>query len=1335
MIFTHSIRIKRLDLDKAIPAASADADFSRLAYYDQTTARIVNGGNPFVSDTVCSKPFEQGLTLRQGVHLHFVLPQAITHYHEKASDILPAPNRWLIKKLKDQKVVDSWVLESDHLAEQSNINGHVNTLLPVNLKENGYEVFKKSTQPFRFVGRLIPAAEYFASSYEADGSYWEDYLSDDEVQRPFTAFAYGNLNFASFYPNCHSVFGFHDLDGTKDHEYQVYGWHAKAEKGISSAYLEALQAFAVSDPAPTHSDWENEFGISPPDAAELKNAKQLLYFGKAEKEDQEFVLGEVKLALGNDVEEALSAFVAEQVRPRDLEEQRKLENQLEAVQFKLLGTQDLDLKPNFEARRHARTFRAHQGQNFLGLELFSPDKAKNADQRQKQLWQLEREVEQSSPLLNELRALIQKANGLWLQYNQQDEQIESRQQLLHSHWQKYLEAAHPPIGMAHMLPNPDDLLVFIRDQSIEGLKGFMENNGLFKVYPKQSDSIPENSIVLDIAEEGQFSEPNQKLSQPWVFEATDHEPVEASPYSLAISILEMLKKIKAGLDKLNGLSLLKGHGSRFSLKFELGQRFYEPGIPTLLLASESFKKSKLNNEAEAIIPDEGAGSEEDLEMPVQSTAKWLSGTGEVTGNDSDFKDFLKGLWSGSTPDFMNELKPDSEVRHPAYMDWGLYFYPAEKKEGITRNYSPEFITRSFNLKQESPEFVAGDDVAYTQAVSRYTGRSPLLAGNARILTDKIRELSDDIQKKQLVKDVLNTAEKYGYLIQGLSGFNLGFVQQKDTLQLPVGDPIAFSDFKEIYKDLKIAEYINGQEHATPVADFDFNPIRAGGAKISQLALIDSFGLKYDLPPKKVAVPETLTPPDGIQAAYGRSLSKIDAFFFPRFMQPVALRAQWLASGTNALGKTTQRQALLSANTQENPITGWVVYSDFYDGLLFFNTHGEQVASLVLEDHKALRRQPPELPKHPVDDYLKQFIGYLEKRQNTFDTVLCTVKKALARIDPAGSSGHEEMALLFGRPLALVRMGLSFEIKGDRLYRMDHAAFKNTIKKGQITPEENNYEQVNIPIRIGDYRKLNDGVILSWKDPKSWQKQVSTTLQEESSLEIQLTSNSLESAEVEKKIIQSHLTEQSLTDGEQHYGLLIDPRAEIHIACGVTPMNVLRIPERYWKQARQALRANLRLGPLMFPQNHVMFDLPEPDGQSWSWLRKNRDGSLSKRPEQQAIRLLQYEKALEYVEEKHQNDWDDWVKKGVLIPGVFGEKDYAYVNLARLQECYYPKSEEENTRLTAPTKMPGSLEMYLTLFEKYGTRISTFSRDPIWMQNELHEGWAQLYPDPEIYKKD
>jgi hypothetical protein len=209
----------------------AMADFSRLPYQDK---RDVNPNIANISEEIVSQPFQnQNLYLKAGIHLHWALPDALTKGVQTPKDPenpqsgvktdFPAvPNRWLVirsyKKNGINEIQARWVVESDYLysADQGSQTGSI-----------AYPV--QEAQPFRYLGRKMPLADWREDSQETQSNRLKQ----------LTAVGYGEPAFATFYPNCHSVFGFYDdyppqsLDGL---QYEVIGWYSDTEDD----YLKAL---------------------------------------------------------------------------------------------------------------------------------------------------------------------------------------------------------------------------------------------------------------------------------------------------------------------------------------------------------------------------------------------------------------------------------------------------------------------------------------------------------------------------------------------------------------------------------------------------------------------------------------------------------------------------------------------------------------------------------------------------------------------------------------------------------------------------------------------------------------------------------------------------------------------------------------------------------------------------------------------------------------------------------------------------------------------------------------------------------------------------------------
>jgi hypothetical protein len=1303
----HQITVKRLNLKSALQVTPADADFSKLAYYNQKEQQIFNGGNPFISNTVSAQPFDQNLVLNAGVHLHFILPSAITHFSNDVHEIIPAPNRWLIKKTRAGVTVSQWVLESDCLLDEKKLHHHVNTILPINIDRPGYNVFKNESQPFQFMGRVVDASTYFSNDYVSGDRYWEDFMSERDESRPFTAFAYGNLNFSSFYPNCRSVFGFHDVEGNEEDCYEVFGWYHLSEDDITPEYLEQINKTIEENEFPSEK-LNSKFGIHT--SHDLSTADQILFYAKVKKDTQsEFDTDHIKVALANDTEEAFSAWIADEITP-DTTEKRTYENLLEALQFDLQEQRNGDLAPTFESERHARGFDALQSNIYFDLEIITKQHDKNLSSDKKQLWLLEQQIDNNTDYPH-LKAQIEALNNLILQYEKQKDLIYSKRQLLHAHWQKYLQSYHPPIGMEGILLDPNKILTFIKDAVLPDLEKEMVKTGWLSILQTTSKTagLKENQVSLEIVEESQNLGNRQKSH--YLYSGTPCAPSSIYENTIAQSVIHHLQLILVTLNEINQTPFCKENEIEIGFKHLAGQRYFEPSTPVVLLGGESLKTYS-----------------ETTQNQTQQFSQFIYHTSK-----SRFKPFLNKIFTNtSSLDLSGFVESESPII-PLYMDWEVYFFPTEKINAERKQYYARFITDNFNIKPEDAEFsiLDFDRTVYSQDVSRYSGRSLITSNSEQLLNDRITQKKNTNQEDFYSK-IENCLNKNGFLIQSLNGFNQAFVQEKLTLQLPIGDPIAFEDYKHIYQELKLADYIANQRYTTPIPEFEFSPIRMGGVNITKLALIDSFGKRHSLAKaleKKVTVPETLQLTHRKSIRFNKKEISTQAFLYPRFVQPGILRTNWLpASQTN-----NKEQLLINPNTKENPVCGWVVPNHLAKSLSIYSTHGTHLGDVTFFKGAIVFEDSPEhanfSPDSATNYYLKQFLKYL-KGITDFQGFLTIIDECLFNIDPDNNRSHSDLNYLFGRPMALVRMQLSFELKGSLHTRKDHYAFEQMLQDKNPAPVTAKYEDIKVPVRVGDYRKLNEGVVMYWHDEDINSKQgftqsYSTALDPNKGLNIKTKNNGKPKTAPIKPSF--HM---ALSDQPRKLTMLIDPRGEAHICSGVLPMTTLKLPDRYWKNALQNLKLNFEVGPLLFPQNQIQFNLPHQEGYSWNWLQNRKQNDqiiLTKTPQEQTIQKTQFDRAIESTPLPHIT-WDSLIAEQILITGVFGQNDYAYVQLQNLPLKFvqekYPKEEAEKIN-----------QEIIAFFEQYATSIKAFDNDINFSQNELHDGWAELYKSPVFPTKD
>ena len=84
-------------------------------------------------------------------------------------------------------------------------------------------------------------------SSQSSKQYWSRF-----GKGPLTAFGYGEMSFNTFYPNCRSVFGFFDPEGTGSSTYKVLGWYEDSSDDIVQSAITDLSNLLTDAHADSH---------------------------------------------------------------------------------------------------------------------------------------------------------------------------------------------------------------------------------------------------------------------------------------------------------------------------------------------------------------------------------------------------------------------------------------------------------------------------------------------------------------------------------------------------------------------------------------------------------------------------------------------------------------------------------------------------------------------------------------------------------------------------------------------------------------------------------------------------------------------------------------------------------------------------------------------------------------------------------------------------------------------------------------------------------------------------------------------------------------------------
>ena len=141
--------------------------------------------------------------------------------------------------------------------------------------------------------------------------------------------------------------------------------------------------------------------------------------------------------------------------------------------------------------------------------------------------------------------------------------------------------------------------------------------------------------------------------------------------------------------------------------------------------------------------------------------------------------------------------------------------PIDEKNNLdkqSRAYAPDFITNNYQLEEDSVDLVLKPGkAAVEKAVGIFTGSS-ILSPHAKFQLESDQSIfakKSHCRKKNdpVVEVLLQVFQKlnsptFHALAQSLSGFNEALLMRKQTLQLPIADPLGFQDAQDFAEEVQ-----------------------------------------------------------------------------------------------------------------------------------------------------------------------------------------------------------------------------------------------------------------------------------------------------------------------------------------------------------------------------------------------------------------------------------------------------------------------------------------------------------------------------------------------------
>jgi len=1183
----EALPIGSVDITNGADTQVPTADFSTLPY--QGASGPMNVTNPYYSPTVLAEatPFGGATAFVSGIHLHWALPDGLTHGMQAENtsgqaDFPCVPNRWLVTRVvldsttTTAPVVEpkSWVIESDRLLQSPDIAlpaGFNQPTIP--LDPQTVTASNDNLPNFRYIGQLFDAA-----------TWQED--NDPTVERftPLLATGYGEPTFASYYPNCNTVFGmvdtFSDITfnpATMTVSYQVIGWYS----ATGNDPLQSLQIQSGNN----RFHWKFDGGVPPTNTMCVGFADNIPWNANGNfLTDQQ---NSITAAIANSAPEALSALLASLPELNTINNAEQLLNALQLGYLNKSGSLP-DALTKFDEALHS-----------IGFSSFSGGS----------LWQLKTTDGSAMPVLEpDVYDVVAQINLRQENLISKQEKLTIASTQLFADWSKYLVVNYQNSSSGPMVGQQQNALDYLMNTDIPAIQSLA--NEVKKLYTEITNAAEELNTILPQNVQLYQSQPKEVYRQP-------HDPV------LALYGADVVPPVRYGGDgQQNQDGLLYCRlDSELNTSLALPANFVNTSSAVTLDASQLPLPTLFSEATPTLIPT--LIQESYLLAPSlqPAIANYINSLG--TGNPAsiDFSQTIINLQSTltafmttplATSTFYNGVSPEQlQINNwslpwlPLLLQYKVNFYPVQwiDTTGTTQDtYDPQFVLNNFQWDTNAIE------LQYTGAnppnFTTYEGTITLTSNGTAALQGAIKSYLPHTsgQTQQNLESLLTDVKSMQQLSQGLSGTVQAMVMQQQILQLPVWDPVAIP----FVLDFDLPEIVDAAGNETGIASdpmLIFNPIRTGMLNVESLQLVDVFGRTRIYNSDSAWL--NLVVSSGLQNTSTQAPLADQLFLPPRLIQPSRIGFDWLSPDCSG-----------PANTEDPTLFGWVITDDLENGLFVYTSQGQAVGEFIVPLNSqtlnwlpapggaavpgsSLTNSIAALTPGTANTALADFLNQVNDGGATFFcTFLQSVLDAQATIAPPSAASHSETPLLFGQPLALARASIRIEVQGgDPVCDQSWTSFYNlSVNSGQ--PYTASFENVQFPLRLGDLSQINDGLVGFWITQSQ-----ATDYQKFYCFAAETAENGVLIPAFDTLTMQPAGPSIQVT-------LLFDPRAPVHLTTGIFPVKNVGIPQQQFANALSSLSMSFLTAPVLSGSNtgNISIPLPNENAGTWLWYSAGDNGN-------------------------------------------------------------------------------------------------------------------------------
>ncbi|NET81454.1 MAG: hypothetical protein F6J94_05655 [Moorea sp. SIO1F2] len=550
---------------------------------------------------------------------------------------------------------------------------------------------------------------------------------------------------------------------------------------------------------------------------------------------------------------------------------------------------------------------------------------------------------------------------------------------------------------------------------------------------------------------------------------------------------------------------------------------------------------------------------------------------------------------------------------PIYMDWEIEWHPSAT--------TPQDMLNQWSLGEVDFEW---NGTQVTAKDETYSGRAILNGQIALGLQEKLYDFLDSnpnlsdlpISVQEKLREMAETLGQFDVVTQAMSGLIEELIMRLQQMNKLSPDDLG-----------NMAQLLADAENFLPAAGSSlFFPLHAGHLRVTRIEVVDAFGqilrgsqLSNNLQPIRS---KSFITPGETNTRYIQ--------LTPRVTQDLRFDFRLVQFDDDTI--PTNSSDLTS------PISGWVIPNHINHSLTVFDPWGNNLGEVITIDagnsdrdqETGLRWDAVPGSNTPLGaapnfgsqlQHLNSFVnGLLLRGAQGSDALSClldVIDASLWKVDPLGQPMQGNLAILLGRPLAVVRARITLEVDGTPA---TNQAWENTSK--QIT---DGFTEVSLPLRIGDIGLSGNGVMGYFLDNDYSQfypyhgytpklavprRTLADRRLPESQMLAQIaqqldSNNDNAEAASDPYIVsnpQLHLPPDGTTTHD--LTLLVDPRGSIPVISGYLPVQYLTLSPGPVTLALNNMFVTFRAGPVLLNSTEIQLPLPAAIKGDWTWVERS-----------------------------------------------------------------------------------------------------------------------------------